>query len=88
MSILTGRELEFLAGLSTSWKRLYWTELARLLKEGDNRCDARHEVRDKIGAKRTVRKPPRLAMDRLAGERYRPRLVFSSDVPADSAIKG
>jgi len=34
MSIFTGRELEFLASLRTSWKRLYWNELARLLKEG------------------------------------------------------
>jgi len=43
MSILTGRELEFLSSLSTSWKRLYWNELARLLKEDDGGCDARHE---------------------------------------------
>jgi hypothetical protein len=31
MSILTDRELEFLAGLNTSWSRLYWNELALLL---------------------------------------------------------
>ena len=43
MSIFTGRELEFLASLRTSWKRLYWNELARLLKEDDNACD-RHEA--------------------------------------------
>jgi hypothetical protein len=43
MSIFTGRELEFLTGLSTSWKLLYWNELARLLKENDGSCDARHE---------------------------------------------
>ena len=42
MSIFTGRELEFLASLRTSWRRLYWNELARLLKEDDNACD-RHE---------------------------------------------
>ena len=36
MSILTGRELEFLASLRTSWRTLYWNELARLLKEADN----------------------------------------------------
>jgi hypothetical protein len=36
MSILTGRELEFLASLRTSWSRLYWNELARLLKEDDD----------------------------------------------------
>jgi hypothetical protein len=31
MSIFTDRELEFLAGLNTSWSRLYWNELALLL---------------------------------------------------------
>jgi hypothetical protein len=29
--------------LKTSWRRLYWNELARLLKEDDT-CDARHEA--------------------------------------------
>jgi len=43
MSILTGRELEFLASLSTSWRKLYGNELARLLKEDHVRCDGRHE---------------------------------------------
>jgi len=43
MSIFTGRELEFLASLRTSWRRLYWNELARLLKEDDT-CDARPEA--------------------------------------------
>jgi hypothetical protein len=43
MSILTGRELEFLSSLNTSWNRLYWNELARLFKEGDGSCEARHE---------------------------------------------
>ena len=32
MSTFTGSELEFLAGLNRSWWRLYWSELARLLK--------------------------------------------------------
>jgi hypothetical protein len=45
MSILTGRELEFLASLRISWSRLYWNELARLLREDDNPCDARPEAR-------------------------------------------
>jgi len=45
MSILTGRELEFLASLRTSWRRLYWNELLRLLKEDHNPRDARHEAR-------------------------------------------
>ncbi len=31
MSILTNRDLEFLASLNTRWRRLYWTELALLL---------------------------------------------------------
>jgi hypothetical protein len=35
MSILTSRELEFLASLNTNWWRLYFDELARLLKEDD-----------------------------------------------------
>ena len=43
MSIFTGRELEFLASLRTSWKRLYWNELARLLKEDDDPGE-RHEA--------------------------------------------
>jgi hypothetical protein len=30
MSIFTGRELEFLAGLNKSWWTLYWREFARL----------------------------------------------------------
>jgi hypothetical protein len=44
MSILTGRELEFLASLRISWSRLYWNELARLLREDDNPGDARLEA--------------------------------------------
>jgi hypothetical protein len=38
MSIFTGRELEFLASLNSSWRRLYFTELARLLEEDERRC--------------------------------------------------
>ncbi|SHH08117.1 hypothetical protein SAMN05444169_5637 [Bradyrhizobium erythrophlei] len=44
MSILTARELEFLASLRTSWSRLYWNELARLLEEDHTPCDPRHET--------------------------------------------
>jgi hypothetical protein len=44
MSILTGRELEFLASLESSWTTLYWSEFARLLKQDDVRCNARHEA--------------------------------------------
>ena len=54
MSILTGRELEFLLSLRTSWKRLYCNELARLLREDDSRCDARHEVHCIAPAIRTL----------------------------------
>jgi hypothetical protein len=36
MTILTGRELEILIGLRTSWGRLYSKELARLLNEDDS----------------------------------------------------
>jgi hypothetical protein len=48
MSILTDRELEFLASLRLDWRRFYWNELARLLKEDDNPFDARAEA-DLIG---------------------------------------
>jgi hypothetical protein len=44
MSILTGRELEFLASLESSWTRLYWIEFARLLNQDDAKCIARHET--------------------------------------------
>jgi hypothetical protein len=74
MSILTGRELEFLASLRTSWSRLYCSELARLLKHGDCPGDVLNET-------------PSIAL-RLAGEKYRPRLVFSCDEPAKSTIGG
>jgi hypothetical protein len=39
MQIFTGRELEFLASLNASWRRLYWNELVRLLKDDDVRCE-------------------------------------------------
>jgi hypothetical protein len=44
MSILTGRELEFLGSLESSWTRLYWIEFARLLNQDDAKCSARHEA--------------------------------------------
>ena len=44
MSILTGRELEFLASLNGNWARLYRNELARLLHKVDDRCDAHQET--------------------------------------------
>lgn len=43
MSILTCRELAFLASLKTSWRRLYWNELVHLLKQDDH-GDAGHEA--------------------------------------------
>ena len=45
MSILTGRELEFLASLNTSWRRLYFTELARLREEDERRCGEDERLR-------------------------------------------
>jgi hypothetical protein len=45
MSIITARELEFLASLNGRWARLYRNELARLLRKVDDRCDARDETR-------------------------------------------
>ena len=47
MSILTGRDLEFLDSLRTSWPRLYRNELARLRKENDTARDAQPEVHAK-----------------------------------------
>ena len=43
MSTFTGSELEFLAGLNKSWWRLYWSELARLLRGEDAAFEARQE---------------------------------------------
>jgi len=43
MSIITSRELEFLASLRKSWDGLYRSELARLLKENDH-WDARDDL--------------------------------------------
>jgi hypothetical protein len=40
MLIPTGRDLECLATLYLGWKMLYLAEVARLLKEEDNICDA------------------------------------------------
>ena len=47
MSIFTARELEFLASLRTDWSRLYWNELARLLKEDDGPRAAEPEFRSR-----------------------------------------
>jgi hypothetical protein len=47
VSIFTAHELEFLASLRTDWSRLYWNELARLLKEDDGPRAAEHESRSK-----------------------------------------
>jgi hypothetical protein len=47
MSILTGRDLEFLDSLRTSWPRLYRNELARLRNEQDTPRDAQPEVHAK-----------------------------------------
>jgi hypothetical protein len=43
MAIFTDHELEFLTSLNTSWRRLYWKELVRLLNEDDSRSDARQQ---------------------------------------------
>ena len=45
MSILTGRELEFLTSLNASWARLYRNELARLLHKVDDRCGEDERLR-------------------------------------------
>jgi hypothetical protein len=51
MSILTGRDLEFLDSLRTSWPRLYWNELARLRKEDDEPREAQFEAQVEAHAK-------------------------------------
>jgi hypothetical protein len=53
MSIFTSRELEFLASLNASWRRLYWNELVRLLKDGDVGCEPTTDVSD-IARKRDI----------------------------------
>ncbi len=45
MSILTNRELEFLASLQTDWNKLYCKEFARLQQEDADRRDATHQLR-------------------------------------------
>jgi len=54
MSILTGNELEFLASLRTSWRRLYCSELERLLKEGSPSARQSMGGCDAIGARQTA----------------------------------
>jgi hypothetical protein len=39
MLYLTGSELEFLSSLMTGWRRPYWNEVVRLLKEDEDRSD-------------------------------------------------
>ena len=56
MSTFTGSELEFLAGLNRSWWRLYWNELARLLKGEGAPLDARADV-EAVTARGAVRRP-------------------------------
>ena len=69
MSIFTGRELEFLASLRTSWRSLYWNELARLLKEDNNPADAEREAHSIAPCS--------------AGKKNEPWLAFSRDEPAE-----
>ena len=57
MSLLTGRELEFLTSLRTSWKRLYRNELARLLKDDANEYDAAAPGRCRRPAIHTLKRP-------------------------------
>jgi hypothetical protein len=59
MSMLTGRELDFLASLRTSWHRLYLSEVERLLKEVDE-CDDHLEP--------SSIDPPFIAWQRLRSE--------------------
>jgi hypothetical protein len=56
MSTFTGSELEFLAGLNRSWWRLYWRELARLLKGEDATFDSQHKT-DAVTARGVGRRP-------------------------------
>jgi hypothetical protein len=56
MSTFTGSELEFLAGLNRSWWRLYWNELARLLKGEHAASDLQAEI-GAIAARGAIRRP-------------------------------
>jgi hypothetical protein len=56
MSTFTGSELEFLAGLNRSWWRLYWNELARLLKGERAVSDPQAEI-DSVATRGAVRRP-------------------------------
>jgi hypothetical protein len=44
MCTLTQRELDFLASLKTSWRRLYWRECVRILKEDAEVRETRSEA--------------------------------------------
>lgn len=44
MCTLTQRELDFLASLKTSWRKLYWREFARILREYAESGQARAEI--------------------------------------------
>jgi hypothetical protein len=56
MSTFTGSELEFLAGLNRSWWRLYWNELARLLKGEGAASDPQAKV-DVFAVRGAARRP-------------------------------
>ena len=42
--MLTQRELDFLASLKTDWRKLYWREFARILRENTQPGYAAAEV--------------------------------------------
>lgn len=46
MSMMTDRELEFLVGLRTSWRRLYWDEVVHLLRVGGQSSEGSHPGAD------------------------------------------
>jgi hypothetical protein len=54
MSTFTSRELEFLASLNASWRRLYWNELVRLLEDDELGCEPAATVSD-IARERALR---------------------------------
>ena len=55
MTMLTARELEFLASLRTRWRELYLIEIARLMKEDDAQARTANQMSPQATG---LRRPP------------------------------
>jgi hypothetical protein len=63
MSILTTRELEFLASLRTRWHQDYLREVERLLEEDDDHATTDQQPLDKGRQSTRALQPPKLEID-------------------------